>query len=383
MSRPRAFISYSHGNEKEFAAVIQSLKQAGLEPWSDRDLAPGNWFTDQIKTRIEHAHVFVPIITPESHRHGWVHQEIGYAMALRLPVVPVCLGQLPDGMIQMKQAVVARNVDDDLHAKLRAVNFEGRIEEASRESVSQITCLLRAEDRAEALEHYADEARRYTSAQCIRHLGGFSSFSFPDTPPDHKTWLARYPNRPLGPHTLDLFRRERQALQRHAESAGCRLILNSYLNADKAYGSGATHTRYRVLLDFLESLKLPAGRVQVALVEGMPWHSLLFVGDWLLAESHSWRPGEGSRHTAFTTHAPVISRRIREFDQELLRRLSELGISPEDSLCWAISRLRHLMAKFPSHPAWPKPETQTRRKDQSTARKPAPAKAPDRKKRKR
>jgi len=373
MSRPRAFISYSHGNEREFVAVMQSLKQAGLEPWSDRDLAPGNWFTDQIRTRIEHAHVFVPIITPESHRHGWVHQEIGYAMALRLPVVPVCIGRLPDGMIQLKQAVVARNVGDRLHAKLRGVNFAQRIEEASRESVTQITCLLRAEDRAQALEHFADEARRYTSAQCIRHLGGFSSFSFPDAPPDHESWVARYPNRPHGPHTLDLFRRERQALQRHAESAGCRLILNSYLNADKAYGQGATHTRYRVLIDFLESVESSASQVQVALVEGMPWHSLLFVGDWLLAESHSWRPGEGSRHTAFTTHAPVISRRIREFDQELIRRLNELGVSPEESLQWAIGRLRHLMGKFPRHPAWPEQRKRSPLKNRYIERRHAPA----------
>jgi hypothetical protein len=354
MSHGRAFISYSHGNGKEFDAVVEAVRRAGLELWSDRDLAPGNWFTDQIKTRIEHAHVFVPIITPESHQKGWVHQEIGYALAMRLPVVPVCIGRLPDGMIQMKQAVVARNITDGLHAKMQRVNFKLLIEEASREPFAQISCPLRAEERALMLEHYADEAKRYISLQCVRHLGGFSSFSFPDAPPHHDAWRARYPRKKPGAHTLELFRRERKALQQHAESAGCRLILNPHLNADKYYGRGATHTRYLMLIDFLESLRLTGKKVQVALVKDMPWHSLLLVGDWFLAESHSWRAGEGSRHTAFTTHAPAIRRRVEEFDSALAKELDDAGISPEESLPRAIRRLRRLMGKSPPHPAWPR-----------------------------
>ena len=36
----------------------------------------------KIQTEIAHAHVFVPILTAHSHKAGWVHQEIGYALAL-------------------------------------------------------------------------------------------------------------------------------------------------------------------------------------------------------------------------------------------------------------------------------------------------------------
>ena len=75
------------------------------------------------------------------------------------------------------------------------------------------------------------------------------------------------------------------------------------------------------------------------ILQNRRWRSLLSVGDWFLAESHSWRPGEGSRHTGFSTHGPAISRCIREFDRELADRLREQGVTPAASLDWALMTL--------------------------------------------
>src|SRR4051812_41174276 len=105
-SNLRVFISYSHKNREAFEAVSEALRVLGLIPWSDQDLAAGPGFTLQIQTKIAHSHLFVPILTPESHRRGWVHQEIGFAVALKVPCVPVCIGKVPEGMIAMAHAVV-------------------------------------------------------------------------------------------------------------------------------------------------------------------------------------------------------------------------------------------------------------------------------------
>lgn len=97
----RVFISYSHDDRSIFDAVRAALQSAGVEPWSDVDLTAGTGFTEQIQTNISHSHVFVPILTPQSHARGWVHQEVGYAVAMKIPCVPICVGKLPDGMIAM------------------------------------------------------------------------------------------------------------------------------------------------------------------------------------------------------------------------------------------------------------------------------------------
>src|SRR4051812_10661083 len=156
MNHYRAFISYSHGNEKEFRAVLRTLERRGLHVWSDRELTAGAGFTEQIRLRITHSHLFVPILTPESHKRGWVHQEIGFAVAMRVPVVPICIGRLPDGMIQMNQAVVLRNLADDLDTKLRQISFSGLIEESGKGGFPQTVCALRPEERARLIEENAD-----------------------------------------------------------------------------------------------------------------------------------------------------------------------------------------------------------------------------------
>src|SRR5262245_24283082 len=90
MQSCRVFVSYSHEDSALAEAVVRWLESNGLTPPWDEHLIVGRGFDAQIKTFISYAHVFLPLITPSSTARGWVHQEIGYAMALRVPVLPVC-----------------------------------------------------------------------------------------------------------------------------------------------------------------------------------------------------------------------------------------------------------------------------------------------------
>src|SRR6185295_7572717 len=95
--RIRVFISYAHDDRPIFDAVCAALRKVGLEPWSDVDLQKGIGFTEQIQTNISHSHLFLPILTARSHPRGWVHQEVGFAVAMKIPCVPICVGKLPEG----------------------------------------------------------------------------------------------------------------------------------------------------------------------------------------------------------------------------------------------------------------------------------------------
>jgi hypothetical protein len=111
MGNYRVFISYSHEDRQMVEKVVQVLKQNGLTVLWDENFAFGHGFHEQIKNFISHAHVFMPIITRTSSQRGWVHQEIGYAMALNVPVLPVTKDQLPGEMLQQLHAV---SLSDDL-----------------------------------------------------------------------------------------------------------------------------------------------------------------------------------------------------------------------------------------------------------------------------
>ena len=101
----RVFISYSHQDAELVDRISSILEENGLQPMLDSDFASGQGFTNQIKNFIAHSHVFMPVITKDSSNRGWVHQEIGYAMALNVPVLPVCRGEMPGQMISHLQAI--------------------------------------------------------------------------------------------------------------------------------------------------------------------------------------------------------------------------------------------------------------------------------------
>lgn len=355
-SKLRVFLSYSRKNRDAFDAVIEVLKSLGLSPWSDQDLYPGGLggFTAEIQTKIKHSHVFIPILTPESHKHGWVHQEIGFAVARRVPCVPLCIGKVPEGMIALAHAVVLNKDLDaqELNDKLRRVRFAQLVEQAGKQWEEPSECAQEPERRAEMIEKNAREAFDNWGACCVRMQGSLGSFSLPDEAPHHPIWAARYGNKPRGMNSYQWFRRERVALEHHARAGKLGMILNVGLDLDKDYGEGAKRTRICVLLQFLESLTGSEENARIALVDQLPPDLFLSVGDWFTAESSAARPVRGVLQTVFTVHAPSVTRRLREFDAALEKELVDQKMPPKESLVRAITRLREMIPNLPRHPAW-------------------------------
>ncbi len=85
----RVFISYSHKDKDLARKVAKALDDNNIVPLWDEDLIPGSGFHEQIKDYISQSHIIMPILTELSSERIWVHQEIGYAMALHIPVLPL------------------------------------------------------------------------------------------------------------------------------------------------------------------------------------------------------------------------------------------------------------------------------------------------------
>jgi hypothetical protein len=322
----RVFISYAHEDRQLARGIFTVLKNNGLAPLWDHNLSVGRGFDQQIQTFIAHAHVFLPIITPSSSARGWVHQEIGYAMALHVPVLPVCNGQLPGEMLQMLHGVTLESDAQDLSAQLAPAVFDMLVRRAEKDFPPLFACAVLPDERARMLADYALKVREMDAYGHVRQKGGLTAFNIPNKSLGNSVWKERYGSGYRSEDHCRLILGERRALEEHAREKGCSLIVDLTIDYS-ALGPSVRGVRLRSLIAFLESM--PDNKVKVVFHRPPSPHSLTIVGDWFMAESISADINKGYRHTVFTRHAPSIRDRIEGFDQEFEELLQE----PENEAC--------------------------------------------------
>lgn len=343
----RVFISYSHEDRPLAEKVCAVIGNLGLEPLWDERFAYGRGFHEQIKMFIAHAHIFLPIITKSSSERGWVHQEIGYAVALNIPVLPVAWGMLPDEMLRELHAVVLPDAQEDheleLSRKLTCASVDALLAGYLGEAhVSYETAPL-SEDRALLMTRYAKQVQQLGRAATLRQKGGLSSLHIPDLVITHPVWKDRCGDRPKGAYQCRCQRDERLALEHHAREAGFKLIIDPHLAYD-TYGPTARRVRLGTLIDFLSSTDNNP-KYQVAFYrEGGIHESITILGDWFYAESVSASLGAGYRQTIFTRHAPSMQAKIDLFDREFAGLLADRGWKPGESKAHAMKLLKEIAA---------------------------------------
>ena len=338
----RVFLSYSHQDLKLVKTIDGILKRNGLSPMWDEHFAYGQGFHEQIRNFIAHAHVFVPLLTHSASQKNWVHQEIGYAMALNVPVLPVAVGELPGEMIYHLHAIrIVQSKSDGQRGNL-SVSALRRLERLlTRDMIERLVectvnpqnslfaCADFPEARAAMIARYCDDVRALGKFGLVRQKGALSSFHIPLQTVNHKIWKQRYGKKVRSDEHCRLQRLERIALTRHAARVGCKLIINPFLTY-KVYGPEARYVRLTCLHDFLSSM--PDEKCQVAISQaGIDESSNTYVGDWFSAESVRSVAGSGYFQTIFTRHAALLREKIANFDSEFAQLLSDSNVSEQAS----------------------------------------------------
>jgi hypothetical protein len=388
----RVFMSYSHSDEALVAKLEYYLKRNGLTVMRDKHFAYGVGFHDQIRRFIEYAHVFMPVITAESSRRGWVHQEIGYAIAQNVPVLPVAIDWEPREWLQTLHSVILtkKQVDNEPNTVREIFSrelFRELVRRFGDDRFAVYTCGPLQEDRTRMLVDYADEVARIQAligkktdagetcctgqspgvgqapevgktcdggqasdagktcdagdsseslpdddpplSSRVRQKGALSSFHIPDEPLSSSVWEDRYGRFPKPEHHCRLQREERQSLTRHAEKHGCRLIIDPSIPYTDQ-GPKVRQARLESLLLFLRS---DVGqRAEIVINKQMSrTESVTIVGSWFMATTASAEAGKGYYQTIFTRHAPSIQARIEEFDDEFNRLLVK-NYAPKEEL---------------------------------------------------
>lgn len=339
----RVFISYSHEDRELVEELIEVLEGLKLCPMWDKNFAFGSGFHDQIKLFIAHAHIFMPVITKSSSRRGWVHQEIGYAMAYNIPVLPLAKGVLPGEMIQGLQAVQFNESIDEIKNLLAGETFTNLVNQYIDPKFALYQCGDLTEDRAMMMAAYAERVLALRAYGSVRQKGALSSFHIPDKIITDPIWKKRYGQINRDPFHCRVQRGERIALEKHARKEGCKLIIDPYISYD-IYGVEARLVRLQGLIDFLESMIKENVKVEVVINQGMNVEeSVTIVGDWFAAESISSSMGHGYRQTIFTHHAPSMKMKIDLFDQEFEELRKNMKCEAADSAKETIGIIAQLM----------------------------------------
>jgi hypothetical protein len=325
--------------------LVGVLESLGLLPFWDRDIRPGTPFTDAIKEGIALAHLFVPLITERSQVRPWVHQEIGYAMGVNVPVLPVAIDTLPGELIAQLHAVAVRPSLDDLAERLNEVNLDRVVLPPPPRPFATTQVADLPETRTDLMVRYVNRLLQSGEHGRVRQRGLFSSFSLPREEVAAAVWDRIDGAVRRTAYHRGLLRSERIGLEEHARRAGCSLILDPFV--DFALGGADVHRgQLQTLLVFLRSMS--DDQVRIALSPCAHDGNLTLVGDWFVAQAVTPRPGVGYLQTVFTGHAPTVLRSLLSFDGQLDALLTASGVRPEESRRAAIARLEERLASLPS-----------------------------------
>jgi hypothetical protein len=326
----RIFLSYSSDDRILVEEIVRMMRANGLEPMWAEDFSYGQGFHQQIQNFIAHSHVFLPVLTRLADQRKWVHQEIGYAMALNIPVLPVAVGSLPGEMIDQIHAISVSAEDVQLLSKkLTAETVQTLLDGHATRNVALYTCAEYPQERASMIASHCEDVLGMKRFGHVRQRGGLSSFHLPSETIQHRKWKERV-DAGTGRNDEHAMaqRAERLSLTKHAEAAGCRLIVIPPSLAYTSFGSPARVSRLRCLRDFLSGMS--DDDCQVATSAAIdPNDNLLIVGDWFAAESVSMR--REYRQTIFTRHAPTVADKITGFDTEFYELLEDAGVNAADS----------------------------------------------------
>jgi hypothetical protein len=343
----RVFISYTHSDVALALLVEEIIKQLGHTPLRDAiALTSGDDFSKKLQRYIGSAHFMAVVVTTRSVGSAWMEQEIGYAIAHRVPFIPIMFGVEPPGMLASYHGVsVDPKWDQDQMKQLIAKEMlkvlkGGRSPEQTEGALYQ--CALQPEERGSMMVAYAKSILDTGHHTRIRQFGGLSSFHIPLHPTHHPMWAARYHPSSRTEYYIDKQRAERVAFEAHARVAGCRLIIDpNYKHAD--FDESAWKVRLLCLIEFLESM--PDSHCEVAInPQQQAPESRTLAGSWFYCSSFAYARTGNYRQTIFTRHAPTVAKEVRRFDDEFHYFLN--GLPPSESRNAAITKLAEFAASL-------------------------------------
>lgn len=102
----RVFLSHKSEIRAQTARLKEELAKLGIAAFvAHEDIEPTRLWQDEIESALASMDAFVALMTEDYHDSAWTDQEVGYAYAIRVPLIAVRLGKDPYGFIGRFQAL--------------------------------------------------------------------------------------------------------------------------------------------------------------------------------------------------------------------------------------------------------------------------------------
>ncbi len=322
----RFFISYQHEDVKTAKSIENTLKSQGHYPYRDEsDLMPGAGITPSITKAISRSHFLLLLVTKEElWTHAWVQQEIGFAVASSVKVIPVIIGNNKDsrlqGMIDGNAAIIADNIEN-ITISLSSVNWKTILRNSEVVGRAVFNYVNDAIERPKLIAKVAEELENDNAGKIVLRLrSGLSSFSLPTSEAD-----ANWAGINISKYRHWFYPHERKNIQ-HI-SGECPLIIdpNYPENFNDDYDLQVQIAKLKTLREFLANSD---ERVRVVRKKYFPGEGVILLGNHWCIQSAAVGPTNSVRSALYTWHAPTIDEYCKLFDDEFS------ALENEQRVCW-------------------------------------------------
>jgi hypothetical protein len=361
MPKYRTFVSYCSKDKDLVNRVVSALKEIDHNVEWDQVFETGFEFPQQIRSKIECAHFFMPVNTENASASSWVQQEIGYAVACGIPIVPIGFGPdgLPKGLIgQIQASLSSLSIEQsDLLYHLKIVDWKGLLKEAGENYKAVFRCESDATKRATTIADNAmNIAKRLQNGNglVVMQQSTLSSFGLP-THTHNENWIEVRDREEF--HWFQPA--ESYRLIKLAKHGECNLIIDPCFSRAVDPGKGKMASWYRAdiqrarLKTLADFLKENVNNIQLRIViqKFTQSDSETIIDDHWMCHSASVVTLETERESISTWHAPTVQRYRDSFLRQFNTLFNEQESNRDKTLAktsvdYAIARINCAIEKL-------------------------------------
>ena len=125
MSENTIFISYSRKDSEYMSEFSKSLRNAGANLWSDKQIVPGGLWDNSIETALTSCDVIIVLISKASVNSNNVMDEVSFALEENKKVIPVLLEQcdLPFRLRRIQFIDLTKNKENGMNLLKSTLNL--------------------------------------------------------------------------------------------------------------------------------------------------------------------------------------------------------------------------------------------------------------------
>jgi len=121
------FISYSLRDRVWARSIVEALQDRGVSVWYDEtEVRPGEALEDRIREGLDNSNNIIFLIAEGAAKSNWVAAELGAALALHKPIIPIVQEGIPrkdiPGPIRLRRYLLKQDPSITAEEVVRAIS---------------------------------------------------------------------------------------------------------------------------------------------------------------------------------------------------------------------------------------------------------------------